>query len=62
MTAAAWPKTLEIPSGAVSQWRALREALAVREPPCAADPEVWHSRNIVDRNPGSNRSARGAGS
>ena len=44
MTTAAWPKTLEIPSGARRQWRALREALAVSEPPCAADPELWHSR------------------
>lgn len=48
MTAPTWPKTLEIPPGAVSQWRALREALAVREPPCSFDPELWHSRAADD--------------
>ena len=44
MTAAAWPKVVVIPPGAVVQWRALREALAAGEPPCADDPDLWHSR------------------
>jgi hypothetical protein len=48
MTAASWPRTLLIPAVAASQWQALRVALAVREPPCASDPELWHSRNPGD--------------
>lgn len=48
MTAAAWPRTLEIPADARRQWRELREALAAQEPPCAAAPDVWHSRNLSD--------------
>lgn len=48
MTAATWPKTLEIPADARRQWRELREALAEQTPPCAAAPDVWHSRNLSD--------------
>jgi hypothetical protein len=48
MTAAAWPRTLEIPPDARRQWAILREALAVSEPPCAAAPDVWHSRAAAD--------------
>ncbi len=48
MTAAIWPKVVVIPDGAVVQWRALREALAVREPPCADDADLWHSRDPSD--------------
>ena len=45
MTAASWPKVVVIPDDAVVQWAILREALAVREPPCSSDPELWHSRD-----------------
>ncbi len=48
MTSASWPKTLEIPPDARRQWAILREALAVSEPPCASDAELWHSRNADD--------------
>ncbi len=48
MTAATWPKVVVIPPGARRQWQELREALAVREPPCASDAELWHSRDPSD--------------
>jgi hypothetical protein len=49
MTAAlaGWP-TLGITSAAVPAWRALSQALTDRVPPCADDPELWHSRASSD--------------
>jgi len=48
MTAASWPRTLLVPADARRPWQELREALAVRSTPCAAAPELWHSRDPSD--------------